>query len=156
MPATPDASTTRARPRSRLRLSAGENCFDATFRSFDQQVLSDLARRGMAAIGGKSLGGESTPAARRAVKAAEAMRYATSLPVATTVTGIESLGELRQNLGVARGLRPMGAPDMERLRARVAPLAVHGRSELYETTTRHEADVARRQRGFPLQAERGG
>src|ERR1700719_5284898 len=33
------------------------NCFDATFRSFETQVLPDATRRGIAALGMKSLGG---------------------------------------------------------------------------------------------------
>src|SRR3954449_12964276 len=36
------------------------NCFDATFRSFEQQVLPELQRRGIAPIGMKSMGGEGT------------------------------------------------------------------------------------------------
>jgi len=33
------------------------NCFDGTYRSFEQQVLPELERRGIAALGMKSLGG---------------------------------------------------------------------------------------------------
>jgi hypothetical protein len=90
------------------------------------------------------------------VPAADALRYAMSLPVAVTVTGIDSAAVLRQNLRVARGFRPMGALEMERLRSRCAPFAVDGRFELYKTTAKHEADVGRKQRGFPVQAELGG
>jgi uncharacterized protein len=132
------------------------NCFDGSFRSFEQQVLPELARQGIAAIGMKSLGGEGDAVKKRAVKAVDALRYAMSLPVATTVTGIDSAKVLRQNLGVARGFRPMGALELERLRARCAPHAMDGRFELYKTTAKHEADEGRRQRGFPPQKELGG
>src|ERR1700758_4153413 len=37
------------------------NCFDASFRSFEQQVLPELLRRGIAALGMKSLGGDGQP-----------------------------------------------------------------------------------------------
>jgi hypothetical protein len=73
-----------------------------------------------------------------------------------TVTGIDSERVLRQNLRVARGFTPMSSLEMERLRARCAPLAVDGRFELYKTTAKHEANVGRKQHGFPLQAELGG
>ena len=33
------------------------NCFDATFRSFEKQVLPEPNRRGIAVLGMKSLGG---------------------------------------------------------------------------------------------------
>jgi predicted aldo/keto reductase-like oxidoreductase len=132
------------------------NCFDATFRSFEEQVLPELARQGIAAIGMKSLGGEGDPVKKRAVTAKDAIRYAMSLPVAVTVTGIDSLKVLRQNIAVARGFQPMGAVEMEQMRARCAPFAVDGRFELYKTTSKHEADVGRKQHGFPLQAEMAG
>ena len=37
-----------------------------------------------------------------------------------------------------------------------APQAVDGRFELYKTTAKHEANVGRKQHGFPLQGELGG
>ena len=132
------------------------NCFDATFRSFEQQVLPELARQGIAPIGMKSLGGEGDAAKKRAVPAKEALRYAMSLPVAVTVSGMDSLEVLRQNLSVARGFQPMASNEMAQMRARYASLAVDGRFELYKTTAKHEADVGRRQHGFPPQAELGG
>jgi aryl-alcohol dehydrogenase-like predicted oxidoreductase len=125
------------------------NCFDATFRSFERQVLPELERRGIAAIGMKSLGGEATMVKRRAVTAPEALAYAMSLPVATTISGIDSLRVLRQNIGVARGFTPMSTAEMESLRSRCAELAGDGRFELYKTTARHEGPVARKQHGFP-------
>jgi hypothetical protein len=93
---------------------------------------------------------------KRVVAPADALRYAMSLPVAVTVTGIDSARILRQNLGVARGFRPMTDLQMRRLRTRQAEQAMDGRFELYKTTAKHEADVGRTQRGFPLQAELGG
>ena len=132
------------------------NGFDARFRSFQARVLPELARRRIAAIGMKSLGGEGDPVKKRAVTAKDAIRYAMSLPVAVTVTGIDSLKVLRQNIALARGFQPMGAVEMEQLRARCAPFALDGRFELYKTTSKHEADVGRKQHGFPLQAEMAG
>jgi aryl-alcohol dehydrogenase-like predicted oxidoreductase len=132
------------------------NCFDASFRSFEQQVVPEATRQGIAVIGMKTFGGEGEAVKKRIVPAAEALHYAMSLPVAVTVTGIDSPKVLRQNLGVARGFRPLGPLELERLRARYAPHAVDGRFELYKTTAKHEADVGRRQHGFPPQSELGG
>jgi predicted aldo/keto reductase-like oxidoreductase len=132
------------------------NCFDATFRSFEQQVLPEVERQGIAAIGMKSLGGEGDAVKKRVVSAKDALRYAMSLPVAVTVSGIDSLKVLRQNIGVARGFKPCGGAEMQEMRSRCAPYAVDGRFELYKTTSKHEADVGRKQHGFPLQAELAG
>ena len=132
------------------------NCFDGTFRSFEQQVVPEAARQGIAIIGMKTFGGDGSAVKKRLIPAADALGYAMSLPVAVTVTGIDSLKVLRQNLGVARGFRPFGPLKLERLRAQCAPHAVDGRFELYKVTAKHEADVGRRQHGFPPQAELGG
>lgn len=129
------------------------NCFDASFRSFEQRVLPELERRGIAAIGMKSLGGEANMVKAGAVTAEEALRYAMSLPVASVVSGMESLNVLRQNLGVARGFTPMSADEMQRLRDRCAVLARDGRFEHYKTTARYEGPVGREQHGFPPQGE---
>ena len=125
------------------------NCFDASFRSFEQQVLPEINRRGIAPIGMKSLGGEAGMITKRAVTAVEALRYAMSLPVATTVSGIDSPRVLRQNLRVARGFEPMTARAMEALRRRCLAQAADGRYELYKTSAKHEGPIGRKQHGFP-------
>lgn len=132
------------------------NVYDASFRSFEQQVLPELARQGVAALGMKSMCGEGTPVKKRTIAATDALRYAMSLPVAVTVSGIDSAKVLRQNVGVARRFKPLSATAMERLRKQAEPHSVDGRFELYKTTAKHEADVGRKQHGFPLQAEMAG
>jgi len=132
------------------------NAFDASFRSFEREVLPVCASRGIAVVGMKALGGEGDPVKKRVVAAQEAYRYAMSVGATTTVAGIDSLKVLRQNLRVARGFTPMPAAEMEALRARVAGLAADGRFELYKSTAKYDADVGRKQHGFPSMAEVGG
>src|SRR6476661_61725 len=86
------------------------NCFDATFRSFEQRVLPELNRRGIAAIGMKSLGGNGAAVNANVVSAQQALKYALSLPVATIVSGMDSPAVLKQNVAVARGFKPMSTP----------------------------------------------
>jgi hypothetical protein len=76
-----------------------------------------------------------------------------SLPVATTVCGIDSMRVLRQNLDIACGFRPWPTRQLQALRSRVAEVAADGRFELYKTTAKHEAEVGRRQHGFPPPSE---
>ena len=59
------------------------NCFDATYRSFEQQVLLELQRRGIAALGMKNVGGRRQPYFT-ASWSKGGLRYAMSLPVAST------------------------------------------------------------------------
>src|SRR5208283_2178179 len=91
------------------------NAFDATYRSFETRVLPEVLKRGMAGLGMKSLGGNGQPVRQGVVTVEEALRYAMSLPVATTISGIDSLAVLRQNLAVARGFQPMATAEMEAL-----------------------------------------
>ncbi|MBV9849715.1 MAG: aldo/keto reductase, partial [Armatimonadetes bacterium] len=88
------------------------NAFDATYRSFQQFVLPEALRRGMGVIGMKSLGGSGEMVQQGAVTVREALRYAMSLPASVTVSGIDSLQVLRQNLDIARGFQPMTADEM--------------------------------------------
>jgi len=130
------------------------NCFDATFRSFEQRVVPELVKRGIAPIGMKSLTGAGDPVRKGVVSVEEALRYAMSVPgVATTVSGIDSLDILRQNLAIARGFVPMRTEDMQSLRERVRAVAADGRHELYKMTTHYDAKVGREQHGYPTQKE---
>ena len=125
------------------------NCFDATYRSFEQRVLPEVINRGMAALGMKSMGGGGEPLLHGAVTPAEALSYALSLPVAVTISGIDALSVLRQNLAVARGFTPLTAQQMHALRDRCAPVAADGHLELYKSTMKYDGNVGREQHGYP-------
>src|SRR5260370_35247444 len=89
------------------------NAFDASYRSFQEQVLPEVNKRGIAALGMKSLGGNGQPIVKGVATVEEALRYAMSLAVATTISGIASLAVLRQNLTLARGFNPIRASESE-------------------------------------------
>ena len=125
------------------------NGFDASFRSFEQQVLPELARQGIAAIGMKSLGGDGAAVKKKVVKVDHALRYAMSLPVTTTVSGIDSMKVLNQHLRIARSFKPMTQSEQQAYRRQCAEAAADGRFELYKTTAEHEGDEGRAQHGYP-------
>lgn len=130
------------------------NAFDASFtnRSFEQRVLPELIRQGIAPLGMKSLGaGQAVK--KKAISPADALGYAMSLPVTTTISGIDSMRVLKQNLNVARGFVPMSESRMAALRTRIADAAHDGRYELYKTTAQHDGPEGRKQHGFPSQKE---
>ncbi|WP_341529449.1 aldo/keto reductase [Nostoc sp. UHCC 0302] len=129
------------------------NCFDASFRSFERQVLPELNKRGIAAIGMKSLSGNGDAVKKGVVTPQEAIRYAMSLPIATLVSGIDSLQVLRQNLAIARGFQPMQVKEMQALRDRCAQYAADGRFELFKSSKKFDADEGRIQHGFPPQSQ---
>ncbi len=129
------------------------NCFDAAFRSFEKQILPELQRRGIAVLGMKSMGGSGEMIKHGAVTACEALSYAMSLPVATTISGMESTGVLAQNLAIVRGFNPLDAAAMQALRDRCRQDASDGRWELFKTTRKYDGDEGREQHGFPAAAE---
>jgi uncharacterized protein len=125
------------------------NCLDAASRSFEQKVLPEVNRRGMTARGVKSMGGSGELIRHGAATPAEAPRYAMSLPVGVTISGMESSSVLEQNLEIARGSNPMSAAEMQQLLDRCRFDASDGRYELFKTTQKYDGDLGRDQHGFP-------
>ncbi len=69
------------------------------------------------------------------VNAVECLQYAMSLPVATTITGCDSMEILNQALGVARGFQPLGKDAITALLARTETAAAKGEYEHYKFAT---------------------
>jgi aryl-alcohol dehydrogenase-like predicted oxidoreductase len=126
------------------------NCFDANFQSFEQKVLPKLNENGIAALGMKPLNGHGDAIKQGVIHAEEGLRYAMSLPVTTTITGMETLEVLRQNLRIAQNFQPMHAAEMMKLRQRVRPFAADGRFELYKLSLQFDNPEARLAHDFPL------
>jgi len=126
------------------------NPFDANFHSFEKQVLPEVNRRGMAPLGMKSMGGTGWAIKNGVVKADELLHYAMSLPVATTIVGMDSLEVLHQNLRVVHGFKPMTDGEMDALRGRCASTAADGRYEPYKVSLRYDNPITRLPHGFPV------
>ncbi len=125
------------------------NAFDGTFRSFEQRVLPEATRRGIAPLGMKPLSGKGEPVTKGVMTPDEALRYAMSLPVAVTITGMDKPEVLRQNLKIAQNFQPMSASEMQSLRERCAQYQ-DGRFELYKTSIKYDNPEARLAHGFPI------
>jgi uncharacterized protein len=126
------------------------NAFDANFHSFEQQVLPELNRRGIAALGMKPICGHGTPVQKGVLTGEEALRYAMSLPVTTTITGIDKQEALQQALKVAQGFEPLQPSELQSLRDRCRQYAADGRFELYKLSLQFDNPEARLTHGFPL------
>jgi len=123
--------------------------FDASFRSFEREVLPVLLERGIAPIGMKSLNGTADAVKRGIITAEEAIRYAMSLPVTTTVSGMDSLTVLRKNLKIARSFVPMTKAEKQAHRKKCARFAQDGRFELYKVSITFDGPEGRKQHCFP-------
>lgn len=126
------------------------NPFDANFFSFEQKVLPVLNQKGIAALGMKPIGGHGDPVQKGVFTAEELLKYAMSLPVTTTITGVEEMSILEQNLKIAQGFTPLGEAEMNELRKRAKPYAGDGHFELYKTSLKFDNPEARLAHDFPL------
>ena len=124
------------------------NPFDFNFQSFEMQVLPELQKRGIAALGMKPFSGKGEPVKKGAITPEEALRYAMSLPVATTITGMEKPEVLHQNLRIAQNFQPMTEPEMAAVRDKVRAVALDGRFEIYKVSLQYDNPEARDAHGF--------
>jgi predicted aldo/keto reductase-like oxidoreductase len=124
------------------------NVMDAHYRSFQNQVLPELNRRGIGCIGMKSLGGDGQMI-EAGLTPQQARGYAMSLPISTLVCGIESMENLQQDLDIARNVVPLPEAEMETLRKQIKDTATDGRNEWFKTTQYYDSAGHRDQHGFP-------
>ena len=130
------------------------NCFDASFRSFEQLVLPELIRQNIAPLGMKPMTGKGEPIKASLVKPEDMLRYAMSIPgVAVTITGMESRERLDQNIAIARGFEPLSAKEMQSIRDKCVGTAADGRYELYKVSLKFDNPEARRAHDFPIDAQ---
>jgi predicted aldo/keto reductase-like oxidoreductase len=129
------------------------NPFDANYRSFQHDVVTEARRQNIAVIGMKSMCGDGNPVKKKVATPEELLRYAMSLPVLTTVSGIDSLDVMRQNLAIAESFSPMSVEERQALERRLLGEATDGRFELFKSSKRWDADPGRAEHHFPLMDE---
>jgi uncharacterized protein len=129
------------------------NPFDPSFRSFENNVLPVALQKRMAIISTKSMSGSGESIVRGALTPTEALSYALSVPgVATTVSGIESMEVLDQNLEILSNFKPLDQKQMHALREHSKQFN-DGRYELYKTSVKYDSDLGREQHHFPNVAQ---
>jgi predicted aldo/keto reductase-like oxidoreductase len=128
------------------------NPLDQGYRSFETNVLPVAHRRGIAVLGMKSMGGSGELISKGAFTPSEALSYAMSLPVATTISGMDSMEVLDQNLSILRDFKPLSADQMQTLRDHGKQFN-DGRYELYKSTLKYDSDLGRSRHGYPSSAE---
>jgi len=112
--------------------------------------VPEANRRGIAVLGMKPMSGAGDAIKNGDITADEALRYAMSLPVTVTITGMDKPEVLRQNLRIAQNFQPMSQSEMQALAARVKPLAADGHYELYKTSLKFDNPEARLAHEFPI------
>jgi predicted aldo/keto reductase-like oxidoreductase len=112
------------------------NVLDFHYRSFAANVLPEAERRGIAALGMKSLGGGQPGRfiTHKVCTVEEALNYALSQKIASLVVGIDSMRVLQQDLRIARAFKPLTPAALTALVNRVKPVAGDGRHERFKST----------------------
>jgi predicted aldo/keto reductase-like oxidoreductase len=128
------------------------NPFDWHFHSFEKLVLPEANKRGIAVLGMKPMGGTADAVKKGVVTGEEMLGYAMSLPVAVTISGMDSLDVLHKNVAIARGFKPLAGTELDAIRAKCAPAAADGRFEPYKVSLQFDNPVTRLSHGFPIDA----
>lgn len=122
------------------------NILDAHYRSFQKEVVPVCNQRNIGVVGMKGLASGHI-ARNLGLDAALCRRYALSLPISTLVCGIASRKDLQQDLGVARGFKPLTSADLKQLLQDTREQGKDGRNELFKTSQNFDGGYHRRQHG---------
>jgi aryl-alcohol dehydrogenase-like predicted oxidoreductase len=129
------------------------NPFDPGFRSFEMNVLPVARQKGMAVFGMKSMGGSGESIVHGALTPTEALSYAMSVPgISTTISGMDSMGVLEQNLAILAGFKPLTEQQMSALREHGRKFN-DGRYELFKSTVKYDGAEGREQHHYPTAEE---
>lgn len=109
------------------------NVMDAHYHSFERIVLPIAGQKQMGVIGMKPMG-DPFILDSHTLSAPECLRYAMSLPVSVTVTGIDSMPILTQALDVAENFKPLTTRERSDFLARTATGAKDGKFERYKVS----------------------
>ena len=125
------------------------NVMDYHFRSFQREVLPELNRRGIAALGMKSLGGGGQPVQHSILTVRECRSYALSQPISVLIVGIDTLEFLDEAIDTALSFRAMTSQEQRAILGRVRNQATDGRHEWFKVTQYYDSPLHREQHGFP-------
>ncbi|MSV31742.1 MAG: aldo/keto reductase [Bryobacterales bacterium] len=117
------------------------NVMDAHYRSFARLVLPELVRQGIAPLAMKTMANGHILKSNT-VSAIECLQYALNLPVATVITGIDTMAILDQAFEAVRTFQPMSAAEVDALLARTKDKARDGAFELFKTTSIYDGTGA--------------
>jgi aryl-alcohol dehydrogenase-like predicted oxidoreductase len=125
------------------------NVLDAHYESFERNTLPLCQEQGIGVVAMKPFAAGDLFKSGTDITADEALRYVMGLPVATVITGMESIELLDQNLAIARDFKPLTDEERADVLARAKPFAT-GAHEMFKTTRRFDANEGRVAHDHPL------
>lgn len=107
------------------------NVLDYHYRSFTKQIMPILVKRKIGVVGMKSLAGGGI-LRTGSLKPEECIRYSLSQPIATLVSGMDSMEVLKKNLMIVSKFAPMTEQEKNALLDRSKPYAKNAEYEWYK------------------------
>jgi uncharacterized protein len=98
------------------------------------------------------MGGSGELISKGAFTPSQALSYAMSFPVVTTISGTDAMEVLDQNLTILRDFKKLSAGQMQVLRDHGKQFD-DGRYELYKSTIKYDRDLGRSLHGYPSSIE---
>jgi uncharacterized protein len=117
------------------------NIMDAHFDSFEKTVIPVAQKTDTAVLAMKTFGDHHILDAR-VLGPLQMLHYSMNLPVASVVTGIDSMATLHQAVTAAVAFRPLSEAQVASMLARSAPLSINGALERYKTTNEFDGTIA--------------
>jgi len=96
------------------------NAADPSYLSFEKLVLPEAVRRGMGIQGMKNFGNAKL---LQEFNARDCLRYVLSLPIHCTAVGCTTVGQIEDDVRIAREFQPMSTAEMDAIRKRAQQLA---------------------------------
>ena len=125
------------------------NVLDPCYRSFIRQLLPELQKRNIAALGMKAVGGRGQIITEAGFTPAECLNFALSQPISCLVSGMDSIEIVDQNVKIAREFKPLSEEEQSALVERGRAVASDGRYEWFKSTPYFDSKHHRNQHGFP-------
>jgi len=99
------------------------NAADPSYLSFEKLVLPEAVKRGLGIQGMKSLANAQL---MQSMSAKQCIRYALSLPIHCLAVGCTTLGQIEDDVRIAKGFKPYADAEMAELRKKGAGLGGPG------------------------------
>ncbi len=116
------------------------NVMDASFRSFQKQVVPRLVAEQMGVLGMKPIG-SGILLKSNTVSAIECLHYALSLPTSVVINGCDSMERLDQAFEAVRTFSKFTPQQMAALESRTREAALTGKFELFKTSNRFDGTI---------------
>jgi hypothetical protein len=110
------------------------NVMDAHYRSFENVVVPELVKQGIAVLGMKSMA-NGILLKSKTVTPIECLHYALSLPTSVVITGIDNVKILDQAFAAVESFHPLSDEERNVLLAKTRQAAADGRFEPFKTSS---------------------